>query len=418
MLNAFDALNLRVSTLTSGWQGADKDAFLQEWQKFQKATTDLTQQVDAVAEKIDQYADELAAAQHKYNDRLAVAGIIAAVGIAGTVITFGASDEGAAAGVAAAVGSAVAAAEDAIATAVSALGVISDVLPGIVARLTVLFGANLAVQGAAGSIAYPDHNPFDHLNYVSALESAGAMFVFGGTTGLLGKLGPTEGVSGFTLAVGGVGLTSAALDAATQELENGRVNPVEVLFAGATAGATEGAGLGFGWLAGRLSPEELDALSLIQRDPRKLQAWTNYLNKKESIGAEPWTPERWNAQDDTLRANYPAGMAYRDKIADEMHIVDGQAGWTKEYSPPELGGARRLDIANPDAAGGPEGIETKAGSTANTEALKELQYDKILVNRYGWKITWVLEGRQAPALMKELESFARENPNFSVKIKP
>ncbi|GIM95620.1 HNH endonuclease [Paractinoplanes toevensis] len=237
--NLADRGQSSVSTQTEGWDDPVKTAFIDEWNNFRSGLNDVSGQIREVADRLDSLADDLANAQHKYNSALVAVGVTAAVGIGLTVITFGVSDEVAGAAVAAEVATVAAAVEETVGVGAALLSSAGAMIGQISTRLVIFFTADVAAQSVADTIVYPDHNPVSHIDLETAGITAASMVALGGAAGLFGKIGATGTAPNLAARVGGVGLTSAGLDAATQQLTNHKINMAEVGFAGLTGAAGE-----------------------------------------------------------------------------------------------------------------------------------------------------------------------------------
>lgn len=207
-----------------------------------KAVHTGADEMDGLATSLRNAADKLEAAIDAYDVALAAAGITIAVGLAATIISFGTSDAAAGAAAGAEVEGAVIVAEEATSAASAALTAALAVARQIVVKFVVFLGVDLTAQAATSAIVYPDHNPFTHLDFKSAILVAGGMALPGAVGGSLTRQVLVNGVIG------------AGYDAAAQEITTGKIDPVQVLFSGAAfAGFTGITALGGRALAGVLS---------------------------------------------------------------------------------------------------------------------------------------------------------------------
>jgi len=221
----------RINGLTGSWQGDGKNAFEVEWGKLADAVDQGCDEMSNVASQLRQAAGKLEDAQRAYEVAAGAAAVTAVVGVAFTLVTFGASDEAAGAGVAAEMAAAAEAAAEAATLATTAFSVALDIAVQICTRFVVFLGVDLTAQAAIGAIVYPDHDPLGHLN----MRAAVAVAVGGAVPEL-----PVSGLTKIALA----GATAAGFDAAGQEIATGHVDPGEVLFNGVVGGATAGVFVG------------------------------------------------------------------------------------------------------------------------------------------------------------------------------
>ncbi len=231
----------RIASLSASWQGSGKDAFEQEWTKLAASIHDGCDELTGVAAALNQAADKIAEAQHKYEVAAGAAAATAAVGIGLTVLTLGTSDVVggvAEAGEVTAAVDAVAIATEAVATAETLLATAVDIASQMVGRFIVFLGVDLASQAAISTVVYPDHNPFGHLDLASAVSVAAGMAV------------PVPG--GAVAKIGAGAAIGAGQDALTQLLATGKVDPGEVLFNGAVGALGGAVGAGLDEAAGRL----------------------------------------------------------------------------------------------------------------------------------------------------------------------
>lgn len=275
----------RIGALSASWQGDAKTAFEQEWTNLGGAVYQGCDELCNVANALHQAADKLESAQHAYEVAVGAATVTAVVGIAATFITFGASDEVAAGAVAGEVAAAAEVAAEATAAASSALSALATIAQQMVARFVVFLGVDLAAQGGIGAVVYPDHNPFGHINFDSALSVAVGMAM----PGLAGGSGLAR------IAAGGV--AGATADALAQEITTGKIDPGEILFNGALGAAGAAALVGGGKLAALRSVRNLD-------DPRFV----------------PGTPE-YDAYIQELSRDPAHGGLYRDASKQEAMVA-------------------------------------------------------------------------------------------------
>lgn len=229
----------RVASLSASWQGSGKDAFEQEWTKLAAAVRDGCDELTGVAAALDQAADKLADAQHRYEVAAGAAVATVAIGIGLTAFTFGASDGVAAEATTLEVGAAVEVATEAVTTAETLLAAAVNIASQMVTRFVVFLGVDLASQAAISTVVYPDHNPFGHIDLTSAVSlAAGAAIPIPG--GIVARIGAGAAVG-------------AGQDALSQLLATGKVDPGEVLFNGAVGAAGGAVGAGLDEAVGRLS---------------------------------------------------------------------------------------------------------------------------------------------------------------------
>jgi uncharacterized protein YukE len=96
-----DGARLRASTLTSGWWGPAKEAFVAEAWRFFRVLDETTALMREYAAALDRLADGIEQAQNEYHQRMATVLATAAVGGVLTVVTATGSDEVAAAAISA-----------------------------------------------------------------------------------------------------------------------------------------------------------------------------------------------------------------------------------------------------------------------------------------------------------------------------
>jgi WXG100 family type VII secretion target len=232
----------RIASLSASWQGRGKDSFEQEWIKLAAAVRDGCDELAGVAAALNQAADKLSEAQHRYEVTVGAAAGTVAVGVALTVFTFGASDGVAAGATAAEVGAAVEVATEAVTTAETLLASAVSIASQIATRFVVFLGVDLASQAAISTVVYSDHNPFGHLDFNSAISLAAGMAM--------------PDIPGGAVAQIGAGAAfGAGQDALTQLLTTGKVDPGEVLFNGALGGLGAGVGVGLSKGIGRLGED-------------------------------------------------------------------------------------------------------------------------------------------------------------------
>lgn len=230
-----------ISSLSASWEGNAKTAFEQEWSKLATAVQQGCDEMGGVATSLHQTADKLENAQHAYEVAVGAAAVTAVVGIAATFITFGASDEVSAVGVEAEVAAATEVAAEATAAASAALSAAVSIAQEIAVRFVVFLGVDLTAQAAISTVAFPDHNPFGHLNVDSAISIA------------LGMVAPELPGAGALTKVAVGGLAGAGTDALSQEITAGKVDPAQVLFNGALGAAGAAVIVGTGKALSRLS---------------------------------------------------------------------------------------------------------------------------------------------------------------------
>ena len=258
----------RIGALSASWQGGAKTAFEQEWTNLGGAVYQGCDELCNVANALHQAADKLENAQHAYEVAIGAAAVTAVVGIAATFITFGASDEVSAEAVAGDVAAAAEVAAEATAAASSALSALATIAQQMVARFVVFLGVDLTAQAGIGAVVYPDHNPFGHLNFDSALSVAAGMAIPGLPVG-----------SGLAkIAAGGV--AGATADALAQEITTGKIDPGEILFNGALGAAGAAALVGGGKLAALRSLRNLD-------DPRLVGGTPEYESYTKELSLDP-----------------------------------------------------------------------------------------------------------------------------------
>ena len=224
----------RIATLTASWQGSGKTAFEQEWGKLADAVNQGCDEMASVAQHLRKAADDLEAAQYAYQLAISAAAVTAVVGIGLTLVTFGASDAVAGEEVATEVGVAVDAAAEATSLAARLFSLACDIAVQLGRAFQVFGFVDLGADAAVGAIVSPDHNPLDHIDYTAVTALA------------LGSLAPELRVGGPLAKIIFGGVAAGGVDAASQELTTGHIDPGEVLFnaglGSLAAGAIVGAG--------------------------------------------------------------------------------------------------------------------------------------------------------------------------------
>lgn len=142
--------------------------------------------------------------------------------------------------------------------------------------------------------------------------------------------------------------------------------------------------------------------------------YAKYVANKKAAGATPRSREVWQKKLDSLRQNKAVGDGYRDEVANDLGIVDGQGGWLFERGPTDIAGlGRRWDMTNQIDR---EAIEVKSGTTPVKGGLEQLAKDEKAIQE-GWTITWQLKTDLDPALMARLQELAEKYPgefNYTV----
>lgn len=246
-----DDLDRHVQTVAGVWTGTGAQAFMDQWQgqKGLKPAIDSTTDNDTskdniakLAASLDTLADQIEAAQNRYNAALIATGITVAVGIGLTLVSFGASDAVAGGAAVAEVGAAAMVAEEAATAATSVFSMIGSFAAQLAVRMTINFVVNFTVdmdsQMAANAIVYPDHNPLNHLDSKQAGEDALSATLAMELTPGLAKLPLISKLPPKLARVAVPGATSAGIDAAQQELTTGHIDPEQALFAGGIGAAS------------------------------------------------------------------------------------------------------------------------------------------------------------------------------------
>jgi WXG100 family type VII secretion target len=211
-----DELHQQIGSLGASWQGPGKDSFTEEWTQLAAASEDACTQLEDLAARLRGSASRLRAAQQKYKEIEGAAAVTFAIGLAASVMTFGASD--AAAGEMAASEVAAAAADAAEATSLVALALqaAQEIALQIVTRFVVFSAIDLGAQAAIAALVFPDHDPFAHWD-VRAAVAAG-----------VGQSSPELELASPGTTIVAQGLSDGTADAASQAIGTGHVDPAQV----------------------------------------------------------------------------------------------------------------------------------------------------------------------------------------------
>lgn len=234
----FGSLTSEVAGVNSSWQAADYDAFRQEFAEFRATAAEFEGQLRDTATQLYRMADELEAAQTEYRNALIEIGISVALGVAFSVITFGAGS-GASAAVVAARVAVVIKTITSLRTAVAvALRLGAEFVRHITPRLAVFAGSDIAAQAVSGAITRPDHNPIKGIDLQQSAIVAASGVAAGGLSGLFGRLAQSSSPlrqAGARTAGGALG--SVGVDVGQQAALTGKVDTRQVVVTGLLDGA-------------------------------------------------------------------------------------------------------------------------------------------------------------------------------------
>jgi uncharacterized protein YukE len=238
-----DGARLRASTLTSGWWGPAKEAFVAEAWTFFHAVDEGSRLMHEYADALDRLADGIEQAQNEYHQRMAAVGATAVVGGVLTVVTATASDEVAAAAVSAELATATELAATAATQVVAVLTSLAGQAAGLAGRVAVLAGANVAADAVSGMVVYRDADPLAHLHLADDLQWAlvGGVSVplAGGMLGAVSRVGEgalLQGGRGLVTRLAVAGLSVSEADAAVRLALGQHVDPAELAMAAAPLG--------------------------------------------------------------------------------------------------------------------------------------------------------------------------------------
>ncbi len=246
---AADAASSRAASLVGSWSGPAKTAFDATWQRMAAHADEGSTQLRAAAEALDRAAQAIDDARARYWQLMAGAGVGVAIGVLLTPVTMGASDAvaggAATAGVAALLGTLA----EALGLEAAVLAAVAAAASRVLAAFTVQTGAMVATDIVSGTVLFPDHDPFGHVDLVGdaqfGLVGAVAVPIAGALGGGTRALAPRIAATGATGAVAQVVLDAAAFglaDTAAQVTLHRAVDPGEVAFAVLGAGAGSAAG--------------------------------------------------------------------------------------------------------------------------------------------------------------------------------
>jgi len=234
--SVFGGLTTHVSGLSQLWSGEGFDSFSREYEALRTAVSTGADEIRSLASSLDGLADQISEAQHRYDAALIAVGVTAVAGIGLTILTAGVSDEVALVAVEGEVGAAVAIAETATLSATALLQSAAAVARSLATRFLVNFGVSLGAQMVGDVIAFPDHNPFSHLDFANALITAGGLTALGAIAPALARLPALQSLPRGLANVGAMSAAGAGVDAASQQLTTGHIDPIQVLFTGGLAG--------------------------------------------------------------------------------------------------------------------------------------------------------------------------------------
>lgn len=241
--SAVDDATTRINSASGSWQGAAKAAFEHEWTTLANAVREGADEVGNLAGTLNQAASQIEDAQRRYEMVMIAAAATAGIAIATTFITFGASEAVEGGAIAAEAAAAAEAGVEAATAAEVAMSTAVSIAQQIAVRFVVFTGVDLAAQAGVAAVIFPDHNPFSHLDPGAAIGIGAGLAV----PALAG-----EGVASNVVVSG---LTGTGIDAVTQEVTTGKIDPIEALFSGATAGVTAGVLTGGGRIFGSLGAD-------------------------------------------------------------------------------------------------------------------------------------------------------------------
>jgi uncharacterized protein YukE len=238
-----DAVRLRSSTLTSGWWGPAKEAFVTEVDGFFHALDEATGLMREYAGALDGLADGIEQAQNEYHQRMAAVAATAAVGGLLTVVTATGSDEVAAAAISAELATATELAATATTQVVAVLTSLAGQAATLAGRVAVLAGVNVAADAVSGMVVYRDADPLAHLHLGDDLQWA----LVGGVSvplarGMLGGLSRVgngvllRGGRGLVTRLAVTGLSVSEADAVVRLALGQHVDPAELAMAAAPLG--------------------------------------------------------------------------------------------------------------------------------------------------------------------------------------
>jgi uncharacterized protein YukE len=238
-----DAARLRSSTLTSGWWGPAKEAFVTEVGGFFHALDEATGLMREYAGALDGLADGIEQAQNEYHQRMAAVAATAAVGGLLTVVTATGSDEVAAAAISAELATATELAATAATQVVAVLTSLAGQAAALAGRVAVLAGVNVAADAVSGMVVYRDADPLAHLHLGDDLQWA----LVGGVSvplarGMLGGLSRVgngvllRGGRGLVTRLAVTGLSVSEADAVVRLALGQHVDPAELAMAAAPLG--------------------------------------------------------------------------------------------------------------------------------------------------------------------------------------
>lgn len=223
-----DSTQGKVRGTAGSWRGAGRTAFDAEWTGLADAIRHASTQLDDLAKKLNNAADQLANAQHRYEVATGAAALTFTLGAAATLLTFGASDVAAADAAAAEITAAVAEAEAASSVIAVVLEVATEVAVEVATRFAVFAGIDLAAQTAIAAVVFPGSNPFSHLDLRSTISVATAL------------ASPELAGRGLATRVTVGGLTGVGLSAVSQEVGTGKFSPLQAIGDGIVSGAGAG----------------------------------------------------------------------------------------------------------------------------------------------------------------------------------
>jgi uncharacterized protein YukE len=238
-----DAVQLRASTLTSGWWGPAKEAFVAEAWTFFQALDEASGLMREYADALDRLADGIEQAQNEYHQRMAAVAATAVIGGALTVVTATASDQLAAVAISAELAVATELAATAATQVVAVLTSLAGHAAALAGRVAVLAGVNVATDAVSGMVVYRDANPFAHLHLADDLQWAlvGGVSVplAGGMLAGLSRVGEgalLQGGHGLVTRLAVTGLSVSEADAVVRLALGQHVDPAELAMAAAPLG--------------------------------------------------------------------------------------------------------------------------------------------------------------------------------------
>jgi uncharacterized protein YukE len=234
---------LRASTLTSGWSGQAKDAFVEETSAFFRAVDEGRGLLREYADALDRLADGIEQAQNEYHHRMAAVAGTAVIGAALTLVTASVSDEAAAAAITAELATATELAATAATQIVAVLGSLAGQAAALAGRVAVLAAVNVTTDAVSGMVVYREADPVAHLHLADDLQWAlvGGVSVplAGGMLRSVSRVGEgalLQGRTGLLTRLAVTGLSVSEADAVVRLALGQHVDPAELAMAAAPLG--------------------------------------------------------------------------------------------------------------------------------------------------------------------------------------